>query len=408
MKKRMACFLTMTLLFGSISALADWEPGDGHKMHWPQTPKPGGFDVSFQNRSLADDWLCTETGPVSNIHFWISWYNNWEVPIWYIDVRIWSDCPVGAPCNQYGYSVPRDLLWERRYDIEEVARAVQPPDLQGWFDPAGGVWQLRNHDLWEQINIVDIEDPFIQEVDSIYWLEIYIFAPDASTVGWKETDQNWNDDAVHWVPDSWIELRSPLVTEFIRGDLDGDGDVDISDFAICQGGPGSCADAWDVDDDGTFDAVVDCQYLFDFVIGGPSPPAAPFPDCGPDPTADTLVCEDHYCQPLHPSTDLAFVINGPAEGSFIRGDANADMGILMDDAIFTLKALYVPGAPQPSCMDAGDTDDNGTMEMSDAIYTLKHLYVPGSPAPLPPFPGCGVDPTDDQLDCVDHPCMGGM
>jgi hypothetical protein len=77
----------------------------------------------------------------------------------------------------------------------------------------------------------------------------------------------------------------------------------------------------------------------------------------------------------------------------------------MSDAIFTLKALYVPGSPEPSCMDAADSDDNGTMEMSDAIYTLKYLYVPGAPPPPDPGPvNCGSDPTDDALDCQSHPC----
>ncbi len=92
---------------------------------------------------------------------------------------------------------------------------------------------------------------------------------------------------------------------------------------------------------------------------------------------------------------------------FIRGDGDADMDVEMSDAIFTLKALYVPGAPQPSCMDASDSDDNGAMEMSDAIYTLKYLYVPGSPPPPAPGPDtCGYDPTEDGLDCVSHPCLG--
>jgi hypothetical protein len=92
---------------------------------------------------------------------------------------------------------------------------------------------------------------------------------------------------------------------------------------------------------------------------------------------------------------------------FLRSDADADMDVEMSDAIFTLKHLYVPGSPEPPCMDGADSDDGGAVEMSDAIYTLKYLYVPGSPAPPAPGPNeCGADPTEDDLDCVDHPCMG--
>ncbi len=96
------------------------------------------------------------------------------------------------------------------------------------------------------------------------------------------------------------------------------------------------------------------------------------------------------------------------ENPFLRADANADTDVEMEDAIYTLKYLYVPGSPQPPCMDAADSDDGGSIRLSDAIYTLKYLYVPGSPAPPDPGPlNCGLDPTQDDLNCADHPCMNG-
>jgi hypothetical protein len=62
----------------------------------------------------------------------------------------------------------------------------------------------------------------------------------------------------------------------------------------------------------------------------------------------------------------------------------------MADAIFLLKALYVPGALQPTCLDAADVDDalltDTSPTMADAIYLLRWLYVPGAPAPPPPTP----------------------
>ncbi len=91
---------------------------------------------------------------------------------------------------------------------------------------------------------------------------------------------------------------------------------------------------------------------------------------------------------------------------FVRGDADASTDVLMADAVFTLKHLYVPGSPDPSCMDAADTNDDGQVLMNDVIYTLEYLYVPGAPTPPPPGPSvCGADPTMDGLDCADHPCM---
>jgi hypothetical protein len=78
----------------------------------------------------------------------------------------------------------------------------------------------------------------------------------------------------------------------------------------------------------------------------------------------------------------------------------------MSDAVFTLKYLYVPGAEVPECMKSADSDDTGEVAMSDAIYILKYLYVPGAPEPPAPFPECGSDPTEDDLECNDHPCSG--
>jgi hypothetical protein len=55
-----------------------------------------------------------------------------------------------------------------------------------------------------------------------------------------------------------------------------------------------------------------------------------------------------------------------------------------------------------------DTGHSQIPTMADALYLLRHLYVPGAPQPPAPFPGCGVDPTEDDLmGCAEHPCMDG-
>jgi hypothetical protein len=94
--------------------------------------------------------------------------------------------------------------------------------------------------------------------------------------------------------------------------------------------------------------------------------------------------------------------------SFIRGDVDGDETIAMDDAMFTLKYLYIPGSPSPACTDAADTDDNGDLSMHDAIYLLRYIYVPDSPEPTFPFPACGYDPTWDGLGCFESLCDMAM
>ena len=83
-------------------------------------------------------------------------------------------------------------------------------------------------------------------------------------------------------------------TQFIRGDCNADGAFDISDAGgaltlLFIGGATSCATACDANDDGTFD-ISDAIYSLAALFTSGSPPAAPYPDCGVDPTPDSLAC----------------------------------------------------------------------------------------------------------------------
>ncbi|MEM7261720.1 MAG: hypothetical protein AAF488_06985, partial [Planctomycetota bacterium] len=83
---------------------------------------------------------------------------------------------------------------------------------------------------------------------------------------------------------------------FIRGDVNGDSTLDISDpvTALAQLFAGEvasfCPDRVDTNDDGTID-VADPIYALAHLFGGGAAPPAPFPACGPDPTdVDLLGC----------------------------------------------------------------------------------------------------------------------
>ncbi len=90
----------------------------------------------------------------------------------------------------------------------------------------------------------------------------------------------------------------------------------------------------------------------------------------------------------------------PPEGVFRRGDTNADSTIDIADAIFTLSYLFADGLP-PSCLDAADANDDGAVDISDGVFMLQNLFANG-PAIPPPYPECGVDPTEDELDCAEY------
>ncbi|MDE0960172.1 MAG: hypothetical protein OSB09_05270, partial [Planctomycetota bacterium] len=86
-----------------------------------------------------------------------------------------------------------------------------------------------------------------------------------------------------------------VADDFIRGNANNDGNVDLGDGILILGYLFSsaaipCLDAADCDDNGQVD-ITDAIYLFTYQFAGGSAPLAPFPNCGADPTdGDTLDC----------------------------------------------------------------------------------------------------------------------
>jgi hypothetical protein len=98
----------------------------------------------------------------------------------------------------------------------------------------------------------------------------------------------------------WYYAEGPGEQEFIRGDVDEDGVVQMADVVRCMSGPPfSCDDAADVNDDGVL-TPMDCDYLNNFLMGIGPPPPPPFPDCGVDPTDDGLGCAEFPPCPVSP------------------------------------------------------------------------------------------------------------
>jgi len=208
------------LLCLSSPAGADWDVGDPHKMHEPQLPDPEGWDVRISNARrlpgedpqwiVADDWQCIRTGEVSDVHLWVSWRQNVQDQIVNIHLSIHSDIPMGPN----GWSIPGQLLWERDFGPGEFAVRDDGTGDQGWFDPPFDDWWRPDHDLYQQINIVDIPDPFVQHAGEVFWLDVSVdLAGESETgkLGWKTSRNHFRDDAVYWDPISldWVELLDP-------------------------------------------------------------------------------------------------------------------------------------------------------------------------------------------------------
>ncbi len=233
MKTHRLISIVGAFLLLTVAAQADWNPGDPHKMHYPQLPDPNGWDVNITADMMFDDWQCSQSGPVSDLHFWTSWQNDMPSDIIWIDVEIWKDMPEEDPDNVLGYSYPRDEVWSIRLQPGEWTEHHYGSGDQGWLDfqnppptqPGHPGYVLHDHQEFYQINIDDIENPFIQQEGEIYWVGIHAGVSDISTaLGWKTTMDNWNDDAVYWwtFPDQeppedpdWREMIDPITGESI-------------------------------------------------------------------------------------------------------------------------------------------------------------------------------------------------
>jgi hypothetical protein len=92
-----------------------------------------------------------------------------------------------------------------------------------------------------------------------------------------------------------IQIPPPPGPSFLRGDANGDGIVDISDavftlnYLFLGGSAPLCEVAGDSNDDGSVN-ISDPSYTLNYLFLGGTAIPSPFPDCGRDPTADTLSC----------------------------------------------------------------------------------------------------------------------
>jgi len=238
MKNRALGIFVCTLLIATnVAVLADWNPGDGHKMHFPQLPDPNGWDVyataglsQYPNIVLADDWRCSETGFVKDIHFWGSWKGDIIGDIEYFVLAIHSDIPANPP--NVPHSRPGKTLWE--IEVDDWIERGPYTGNQGWFWPDGD-YIPSDHDKYFQYNVfLDEEDWFPQEKGKIYWLAVSavveeVFGAVQPFWGWKSSENHWNDDACwsYWGDLNWQEMYEPggsdPVTNMFWVELDSQG-----------------------------------------------------------------------------------------------------------------------------------------------------------------------------------------
>ncbi len=211
MRLRLPLLLVCLPLLLAAPVLADWNTGDPYK--WLQNPdlSTTGIDINLSITDagdlyiLADDFKCTETGPITGVHIWTSWLFDYlpgglDPDNVTFTLSFHADIPDSL--NPDGYSMPGDVLWYKTFHPGEfTARVWQTGIREGWMDPPDNYLFQADSTCWQYNFFIDAANAFYQEGTPdnpvVYWLDVQAFPGDPSAqIGWKTTLEHWNDDAV--------------------------------------------------------------------------------------------------------------------------------------------------------------------------------------------------------------------
>lgn len=227
-RKIKVAFVVLLMLFVARGVLAQTPGGDDQRPtpKWVQPPdrKTTGVDVKVTlPKVLADDFLCTETGPITGIRIWNSWLYDQLPPRGPGQVAfalgIFSDIPASDVPGGFGFSRPGELLWGKIFRPGDFSvRLFDEVCGEGWYDPCETYIYPADEQIWQYTFHIDPEEAFIQEGNPeepmVYWLGVTAWTPDlqAFQLGWKTSRRHWNDDAV-WADIELGNLGGPNFTD---------------------------------------------------------------------------------------------------------------------------------------------------------------------------------------------------
>ncbi len=246
--------ITAAFCILSTPSRADWDrnnPADVAKAKWVQLPDLSitGLDVldtlqpnaptppGPQWKILADDFRCTQSGPITDVHIWGSWLNNIlphdeagnaDPGAIRFKLSFHADVPDPNPTDPADFSHPGIQLWSAIFDPGKFQ--VNPNVItanEQFYDPNLDAI-IGTDNLVYQYNFTTLLDaagkPFVQSVNNIYWLDVQAEVLNQpgqvpAVFGWKTRNpqEHYNDDAVFadtagfagGLITDWQELRYP-------------------------------------------------------------------------------------------------------------------------------------------------------------------------------------------------------
>ena len=189
----------------------------------------GGLDVKASRHSivLADDFACTTTGPITDIHLWGSWLGDSHGTITNFWLGIYNDVPAAtnAASGKITPSHPgANLLWQQSFTLGQYAESPYATGTEYFYNPTNN--QIVGGDTQAWYYCFYPANPFIQQgtatAPTNYWLAVRAQLDPQTTqlFGWKTALVPYNDAAVWGTVDAsglpagdWQSMTNPLTAK---------------------------------------------------------------------------------------------------------------------------------------------------------------------------------------------------
>ena len=193
---------------------------------WNSSSKPPG--VADGPWVLADDFVCTNTGPITDIHLWGSWFNDQPLPgaitFW---LGVYDDVPVNATNSN---SHPGNLLWQEYFAPGQYAEQPNNFGQEQFLDPGPPQILGPESQVWYYCFYpTGLTQTGSVTMPKIYWLSAFATLPAGTSqvYGWKTTTNVQHDISVHepwpgfgppnnagWIPTLQLPTGGPLDLAF--------------------------------------------------------------------------------------------------------------------------------------------------------------------------------------------------
>ncbi len=231
-----ALLMVFTLNFQPAVVRADWDPTNPYTKY-AQIPDRAGMNVNATylldttapvppgpqpiypwQKILADDFICTQTGPITDIHIWGSWLND-KIPYSTANPNVQNvsfklSLHTNVPANPTipgSYSHPGDQFWSAIYTPGQYTPQLWLPSEELFYEPNTNQIIGQDHQIW--LYNFDIKpDPTnptqwpyqygTAANPQIYWLDVQAIVPEPAPVagqllpdyvfGWKTSLEGFN------------------------------------------------------------------------------------------------------------------------------------------------------------------------------------------------------------------------